>query len=72
MCQTAAVLGGKSLATQISERFVCQFMDLCDHCRVQLFVRLNKLLEYFVQIAFSGGILFIVFGIQSFFSTIES
>ncbi|PWA44494.1 hypothetical protein CTI12_AA525910 [Artemisia annua] len=44
LCQTAAVFGGKSLATQISERFI----------------------------ALSGGILFIVFGLQSFFSTIES
>ncbi|XP_076908127.1 GDT1-like protein 4 [Bidens hawaiensis] len=44
LCQTAAVFGGKSLATQISERFI----------------------------ALSGGILFIIFGIQSFFSTIES
>ncbi|PWA52278.1 hypothetical protein CTI12_AA456430 [Artemisia annua] len=44
LCQNAAVFGGKSLATQIPERFI----------------------------ALSGGILFIVFGIQSFFSTIES
>ncbi|KAJ9554102.1 hypothetical protein OSB04_018147 [Centaurea solstitialis] len=43
LCQTAAVFGGKSLATQISEKFI----------------------------ALSGGILFIVFGIQSFFSTVE-
>ncbi|GAA0164029.1 hypothetical protein LIER_19758 [Lithospermum erythrorhizon] len=41
LCTTAAVLGGKSLASQISERVV----------------------------ALSGGILFIVFGIQSFLST---
>ncbi|KAK1416163.1 hypothetical protein QVD17_31951 [Tagetes erecta] len=44
LCQTAAVFGGKSLATQISEKFI----------------------------ALSGGILFIVFGIQSFFATVES
>jgi len=44
LCTTAAVLGGKSLASQISEKFV----------------------------ALSGGVLFIVFGIQSFLSTIES
>ncbi|KAK9063752.1 hypothetical protein SSX86_017624 [Deinandra increscens subsp. villosa] len=44
LCQTAAVFGGKSLATQISEKFI----------------------------ALSGGVLFIVFGIQSFFATIES
>ncbi|KAI3796192.1 hypothetical protein L1987_38857 [Smallanthus sonchifolius] len=44
LCQTAAVFGGKSLATQISERFI----------------------------ALSGGILFIIFGVQSFFSTTES
>ncbi|CAK9176227.1 unnamed protein product [Ilex paraguariensis] len=44
LCTTAAVLGGKSLAAQISERVV----------------------------ALSGGILFIVFGIQSFLSTVES
>ncbi|XP_059454789.1 GDT1-like protein 4 [Corylus avellana] len=44
LCTTAAVIGGKSLASQISEKFV----------------------------ALSGGVLFIVFGIQSFLSTIES
>lgn len=44
LCTTAAVLGGKSLATQISEKVV----------------------------ALSGGVLFIVFGIQSFLSTVES
>ncbi|KAK9276523.1 hypothetical protein L1049_006057 [Liquidambar formosana] len=43
LCTTAAVLGGKSLASQISERIV----------------------------ALSGGVLFIVFGIQSFLSTAE-
>ncbi|XP_051144707.1 GDT1-like protein 4 [Andrographis paniculata] len=44
LCTTAAVLGGKSLATQISEKFV----------------------------SLSGGVLFIVFGIQSFLSSVES
>ncbi|CAI9096266.1 OLC1v1032365C1 [Oldenlandia corymbosa var. corymbosa] len=44
LCTTAAVLGGKSLAKQISEKFV----------------------------ALSGGVLFIVFGIQSFLSPIDS
>ncbi|XP_076914866.1 GDT1-like protein 4 [Bidens hawaiensis] len=44
LCQTAAVFGGKSLATQISEKFI----------------------------ALSGGVLFILFGIQSFFATVES
>ncbi|XP_071715979.1 GDT1-like protein 4 [Rutidosis leptorrhynchoides] len=44
LCQTAAVFGGKSLASQISEKFI----------------------------ALSGGVLFIVFGIQSFFATVES
>ncbi|KAF7133539.1 hypothetical protein RHSIM_Rhsim09G0111100 [Rhododendron simsii] len=44
LCTTAAVLGGKSLASQISEKFV----------------------------AFSGGVLFIIFGIQSFLSSVES
>ncbi|XP_076917220.1 GDT1-like protein 5 [Bidens hawaiensis] len=44
LCQTAAIFGGKSLASQISERFI----------------------------AVLGGLLFIIFGIQSFFSTIES
>ncbi|XP_052199051.1 GDT1-like protein 4 [Diospyros lotus] len=44
LCTVAAVLGGKSLATQISEKIV----------------------------ALSGGVLFIVFGIQSFLTTIES
>ncbi|KAL6566402.1 hypothetical protein OROGR_002017 [Orobanche gracilis] len=44
LCTTAAVLGGKSLASQISEKIV----------------------------ALSGGILFIVFGIQSFLSTVQS
>ncbi|KAJ8760769.1 hypothetical protein K2173_018837 [Erythroxylum novogranatense] len=44
LCTTAAVLGGKSLASQISERMV----------------------------ALSGGVLFIVFGVQSFLSSVES
>lgn len=44
LCQAAAVFGGKSLAKQISEKFI----------------------------ALSGGVLFIVFGIQSFFATVES
>ncbi|KAF7131702.1 hypothetical protein RHSIM_Rhsim09G0111000 [Rhododendron simsii] len=44
LCTTAAVLGGKSLASHISEKFV----------------------------AFSGGVLFIIFGIQSFLSSVES
>ncbi|CAL0316437.1 unnamed protein product [Lupinus luteus] len=44
LCTTAAVIGGKSLASQISEKIV----------------------------ALSGGILFIVFGIQSFLSPVES
>ncbi|PON59523.1 GDT1-like protein [Parasponia andersonii] len=43
LCTTAAVLGGKSLASRISERIV----------------------------ALSGGILFIVFGLQSYLSTAE-
>lgn len=43
LCTTAAVIGGKSLASQISERVVALF----------------------------GGILFIVFGIQSFLSTVQ-
>ncbi|PON59524.1 GDT1-like protein, partial [Parasponia andersonii] len=44
LCTTAAVLGGKSLASQISEKIV----------------------------ALSGGVLFIVFGVQSYLSTVES
>lgn len=44
LCTTAAVVGGKSLASQISERIV----------------------------ALSGGVLFIIFGIQSFLSTAVS
>lgn len=44
LCTTAAVLGGKSLASQISEKFV----------------------------ALSGGVLFIVFGLQSLLSTVAS
>ncbi|GAB2297056.1 hypothetical protein Dimus_031159 [Dionaea muscipula] len=43
-CTTAAVVGGKSLASQISERIV----------------------------ALSGGVLFVIFGIQSFLSTVDS
>ncbi|XAR55839.1 hypothetical protein NMG60_11036053 [Bertholletia excelsa] len=43
-CTTAAVIGGKSFATQISERIV----------------------------ALSSGVLFILFGIQSFLSIVES
>ncbi|GFZ00304.1 uncharacterized protein family [Actinidia rufa] len=42
LCTTAAVLGGKSLAAQISEKIV----------------------------GLSGGVLFIIFGIQSFLSTV--
>ncbi|XP_044493521.1 GDT1-like protein 4 [Mangifera indica] len=44
LCTTAAVVGGKSLASQISEKIV----------------------------ALSGGVLFIVFGLQSFLSSAES
>lgn len=44
LCTVAAVVGGKSLASQISEKIV----------------------------ALSGGVLFIVFGIQSFLSPVES
>ncbi|OMO90230.1 hypothetical protein CCACVL1_07458 [Corchorus capsularis] len=44
LCTTAAVLGGKSLASQISEKIV----------------------------AILGGLLFIIFGIQSFLSPVES
>ncbi|OVA05023.1 Uncharacterized protein family UPF0016 [Macleaya cordata] len=44
LCTTAAVLGGKSLASQISEKMV----------------------------AISGGVLFLVFGMQSFLTTVES
>ncbi|KAM0047640.1 putative Gdt1 family protein [Helianthus debilis subsp. tardiflorus] len=71
LCQTAAVFGGKSLATQISERFV---RDVYDFVRLVsiFFKRLNKMFINLIQIALSGGILFIIFGIQSFFSTIES
>ncbi|KAI6677008.1 hypothetical protein NL676_037804 [Syzygium grande] len=43
LCTTVAVVGGKSLAAQISEKFV----------------------------ALSGGVLFIIFGIQSFLSSVE-
>lgn len=43
LCTTAAVLGGKSLASSISERIV----------------------------AFAGGFLFIIFGIQSFLTPVE-
>ncbi|XP_068659948.1 GDT1-like protein 5 [Aristolochia californica] len=43
LCTVAAVVGGKSLASQISEK----------------------------MIAFAGGVLFIVFGIQSFLTTVE-
>ncbi|KAF8033110.1 hypothetical protein BT93_D1877 [Corymbia citriodora subsp. variegata] len=43
LCTTAAVVGGKSLAAQISEKFV----------------------------GLSGGVLFIIFGIQSFLSSVE-
>ncbi|XP_011008404.1 PREDICTED: GDT1-like protein 4 [Populus euphratica] len=43
LCTTAAVVGGKTLASQISEKIV----------------------------ALSGGVLFIIFGIQSFLSVVE-
>jgi putative Ca2+/H+ antiporter (TMEM165/GDT1 family) len=44
LCTTAAVIGGKSLASQISERIV----------------------------ALSGGMLFIIFGIQSYLTSVEA
>ncbi|KAF2614519.1 hypothetical protein F2Q70_00012532 [Brassica cretica] len=44
VCTTAAVIGGKSLASQISERIV----------------------------ALSGGMLFIIFGIQSFLTSVDA
>ncbi|CAA7053524.1 unnamed protein product [Microthlaspi erraticum] len=44
LCTTAAVIGGKSLASQISERIV----------------------------ALSGGMLFVIFGIQSFLTPVEA
>lgn len=44
LCTTAAVMGGKSLASQISEKIV----------------------------ALAGGVLFILFGIQSYLATVES
>jgi putative Ca2+/H+ antiporter (TMEM165/GDT1 family) len=44
LCTTAAVLGGKSLASQISERIV----------------------------ALSGGMLFIIFGIQSLLTPVDA
>ncbi|KAI8539191.1 hypothetical protein RHMOL_Rhmol09G0162000 [Rhododendron molle] len=76
LCTTAAVLGGKSLASQISEKFVndesCPFASffavyilfssMCNH----------KAVLILVQVAFSGGVLFIIFGIQSFLSSVGS
>lgn len=41
LCQTAAVFGGKSLATQISERFVRQLIDFVLSPSLPLFVRLK-------------------------------
>ncbi|GAV88482.1 UPF0016 domain-containing protein, partial [Cephalotus follicularis] len=52
LCTTAAVFGGKILASQISEKIMDVFTIL-------------------MQVALSGGVLFIVFGIQYFLSTVE-
>ncbi|PPS09137.1 hypothetical protein GOBAR_AA11507 [Gossypium barbadense] len=60
LCTTAAVLGGKSLACQISEKIVIQIHTFPFYPYAT------------VMVALSGGVLFIVFGIQSLLSTVES
>ncbi|GAV85084.1 UPF0016 domain-containing protein, partial [Cephalotus follicularis] len=56
LCTTVAVFGGKSLASQISEKMVNMDMDV---------------FTILMHVALSVGVLFIVFGIQSFLSTVE-
>lgn len=81
MCTTAAVLGGKSLATQISERIVnnhtsISFLAFCFmvlyiypllfYSLVYMEIDGKVIIFIVIQIALSGGVLFIVFGIQSY------
>jgi len=75
LCTTAAVLGGKSLASQISEKMVSNQSlsevihfhpkTLCDwhgcDANVSLWLK--------IQVALSSGLLFLVFGLQSLLST---
>jgi putative Ca2+/H+ antiporter (TMEM165/GDT1 family) len=79
LCTTAAVIGGKSLASQISEKIVimapCIFLHgifgmLFLHYVSQSIFDVN-VVPFAIQVALSGGVLFIVFGIQSFLSTVE-
>lgn len=70
LCTIAAVLGGKSLAAQISEKIVSRELESTDHGCGKQFV--TSIFFSFFQVALSGGVLFIVFGIQSFLSTVDS
>lgn len=76
LCTTAAVLGGKSLASQISEKFVndesCGFVSFFAVYILFSSMCNDKAVLILVQVAFSGGVLFIIFGIQSFLSSVES
>ncbi|KAG6765832.1 hypothetical protein POTOM_029890 [Populus tomentosa] len=79
LCTTAAVIGGKTLASQISEKIVikapCTFLHgifgmFFLHYVSQSIFDVN-VVPFAIQVALSGGALFIVFGIQSFLSTVE-
>ncbi|KAB5544742.1 hypothetical protein DKX38_012854 [Salix brachista] len=78
LCTTAAVMGGKSLASQISEKIVildpCIFLHgifgmlFLHHVSQSIFD--VDAVPFAIQVALSGGVLFIVFGILSFLSTV--
>jgi putative Ca2+/H+ antiporter (TMEM165/GDT1 family) len=76
LCTIAAVVGGKRLAAQISEKVVSRELESTD-----IFILYSRLWQaicdinfffFILQVALSGGALFIVFGIQSFLLTVES
>lgn len=70
LCTTAAVLGGKSLASQISEKMVSKqslFYPTSTENRV-IDININSYL-FTTQVCLSSGLLFLAFGIQSLLST---
>lgn len=72
LCTTVAVVGGKSLAAQISEKFV-RSAESCLHMYLHFYGQTcdSNIYLSFLQVALSGGVLFIIFGIQSFLSSVE-
>lgn len=85
LCTIAVVMGGKSLAKQISEKLVnkwnlhlfpntestaCQFCCLLNLIAIHKSTgKKTKVVTHLMQVALSGGVLFIVFSIKSFFLT---